>query len=222
MPTVQVSARILTFPSRCACCLDHTDTTVDLQHTRTTGVRVLHHDQKTWSVPYCHRCRRHAEVSAGYRRQIADQAAENEAAKARAHARAWNVAATLSGVALVCGVSLLLSVIAANREGARTLIPVLVAVLAGLGVVGFVLAAIVVHIRLSDEAKEIDLELDRSLKALKEHINEKRLSMMSPSCACADLAAAYHGWNGSIHTFEFANSNFAEAFRASNAKKVVR
>lgn len=46
-------------------------------------------------------------------------------------------------------------------------------------------------------------------------------TMMSKSCASAGLAAAYHHWHGTTHTFDFTSTEFALAFMRSNRRKLV-
>lgn len=47
---------------------------------------------------------------------------------------------------------------------------------------------------------------------------------LSDYCACGrpnELPVAYQGWNGSVHTFEFANDDYADKFVKANRSKVI-
>ncbi len=69
MPTlVHVSAHVLRFPDRCACCLGPADATLRAAHTRVTGVKIVREKMHSWDFPYCGRCIEHAEAVAEIRR----------------------------------------------------------------------------------------------------------------------------------------------------------
>lgn len=58
----------------------------------------------------------------------------------------------------------------------------------------------------------------RERQALQDGLN----LLLSYSCACVDtLAVESAGWNGSVHTFYFANLVFAREFRRANTDKVL-
>jgi hypothetical protein len=42
-----------------------------------------------------------------------------------------------------------------------------------------------------------------------------------PTCSAMEAACRYSGWYGSVHTFYFHNSRFAEAFRDANPGKCL-
>ena len=56
---IQVSARIITWPLRCACCGEPPDTEIRIEASKTTGKRVQNTTTKGWDVPYCTRCEAH-------------------------------------------------------------------------------------------------------------------------------------------------------------------
>jgi hypothetical protein len=56
---VQISARIISWPSFCACCSQPATTSLGTSYTRTTGKRVIHHDTRVWQIPYCQDCVKH-------------------------------------------------------------------------------------------------------------------------------------------------------------------
>lgn len=59
---LKISARIISWPKRCACCFSVTDTTLSVVHTRTWGKRVRHSESRGWKIPYCDSCIRHAHA----------------------------------------------------------------------------------------------------------------------------------------------------------------
>src|SRR5262249_53356034 len=56
---IAVSARILNWPPRCACCFHPGEQKLPVACTRVTGVRVIRSDTRGWNVLYCHRCAEH-------------------------------------------------------------------------------------------------------------------------------------------------------------------
>lgn len=62
-------------------------------------------------------------------------------------------------------------------------------------------------------AKEAELKAEDLEKRAKSHLKRQ--------CASCDDPVVYHGWNGSIHTFEFYNHQYAQAFIAANRGKVL-
>lgn len=59
---VQVSARTLNWPQRCACCSGAADSSFAASYTRTTGKRVIRNDTRGWQVPYCSTCLHHVRL----------------------------------------------------------------------------------------------------------------------------------------------------------------
>jgi hypothetical protein len=47
-------------------------------------------------------------------------------------------------------------------------------------------------------------------------------SLMSRSCCTEGAAVAYRGWYDSVHTFEFENERYAQAFIKANRGKAIR
>jgi hypothetical protein len=65
---VTISARKLSWPDVCACCMGYSDAWLRCAHSVSKGRRVVHTTTKAWSVPYCRRCIRHRRLhlSAGW------------------------------------------------------------------------------------------------------------------------------------------------------------
>jgi hypothetical protein len=63
----QISARLLSWPRKCACCGGAADSSMRAAASKTTGKRVQHTKTSWWEVPYCNTCLAHnaAYESAG-------------------------------------------------------------------------------------------------------------------------------------------------------------
>jgi hypothetical protein len=59
---VQVSARTISMPSKCPCCLEAAESSMSISASRTTGKRVVRTTTRGWNVPYCTVCCKHSEV----------------------------------------------------------------------------------------------------------------------------------------------------------------
>ena len=55
----QISARILSWPRKCACCGDAPDSHFRAAASRTTGKRVQRTTTSSWEIPYCSACLAH-------------------------------------------------------------------------------------------------------------------------------------------------------------------
>ncbi|MCY0989421.1 hypothetical protein OV203_19935 [Nannocystis sp. ILAH1] len=62
---VHVSAKLLKFPHRCACCGGVPDTEFTAAAVRVTGKRVIRTDKRTWGIPYCSACVAHVRLLPG-------------------------------------------------------------------------------------------------------------------------------------------------------------
>ena len=61
---VHISARLIRWPQKCACCLGRADAVYQTTHTRVTGKNVVHTDSRWWKVPYCSGCLDHMDAKA--------------------------------------------------------------------------------------------------------------------------------------------------------------
>jgi hypothetical protein len=51
----------------------------------------------------------------------------------------------------------------------------------------------------------------------------KRLGQeIKTTCAIESVAVSYLGWYGTVHSFQFANAAYAQAFMTANQGKIVR
>lgn len=56
---LQVSAKILSWPRNCVCCMEEANAQFRAAASRTTGKRVQHTTTSWWDIPYCHACLAH-------------------------------------------------------------------------------------------------------------------------------------------------------------------
>lgn len=67
---VSLSARKISFPAQCACCLGPADAQYIALHVRRSGKRVVRTAEYSWAFPYCTSCLRHVR-EADVRRKLA-------------------------------------------------------------------------------------------------------------------------------------------------------
>ncbi len=220
--TVRVSARILNWPDRCACCLGPADAEFDACSTRRTGVRVVRTTTKGWAVPYCSGCLDHVD-------------ADEEAVRLEAEARAARSRATSTlTVGIVVGVAVVLldccglagAVLSASappaatgghkqaREEAAGPPPIAAVGLCCVPLSLAVGAAFVVACFMTRSASERAASAAAAARSQAD-------GLLRPTCATPLPAVRYGGWHGSVHTFEFSNGHFGRAFREANSGKVL-
>lgn len=202
---VQISARLIRWPTVCACCTGRADDVYRTTHTRVTGTRVVRTNSRWWDVPYCSACLDHVD----------------------AHSRARSVTAAGSTAALVGGIVLGLAVTsfgacccgpgvfappraAGDNQGpvqAGAVIITLGSLLLGAGVAvgGYLWSR-----KLEADARQRRRQAVRYAE-----------SLASRCCRTLDAAVEYNGWHGSVHTFWFANPQYADAFVRANPGKVL-
>lgn len=154
MYEIQVSARILSAPDPCCCCLGEADSYYEARHTRTTGKKVVRSDTRAWRFPCCSHCRIHVFL------------------------------ASLAPLPFALGILGSL----AMPFTASTALAIVAPLLLGLSVLLWFLAGARTH----------------------------------EGCARSRAPVVYDGWSGSIHTFRFANREYAELFARQNGQKRIR
>ena len=202
---VQISARLIRWPEQCACCLGRANEVYRATYTRVTGKKVIRTDSRWWDVPYCSSCLGHVDAAS----------------------RAKAITATGAYTVLALGILLGLVVAAfgscccgpalfapaqprgENRGGASVgvVVAALGSVAAGIGVIA---GASVWYRRLEADARR------RKRRAL-QHAE----SLTSSHCCTRSLAVAYEGWSGTVHTFWFASTGYADAFVRANPGKIL-
>jgi hypothetical protein len=190
----------------CACCLGRADDVYQTTHTRITGKKVVRTDSRWWKVPYCSDCLDHMDAEA------------RASSITAAGAYAVLVGGILLGLVVAsfgsccCGPALFAPVQPkAGNQGAVSagvVVAMIGSVVAGVGVgVG----AFLWYRRLEADARH------RRRRAMR-HAE----SLASRACCTLGAAVSYEGWYGSVHTFWFANADYADAFIRANPGKVLR
>lgn len=59
---VCISARIISFPRRCACCMGASEIERPARMSKSRGKRVVRTETRTWNIPYCLSCSGHAST----------------------------------------------------------------------------------------------------------------------------------------------------------------
>ncbi len=202
---VEVSARLIRWPDRCACCLGRANTVHETTHTRVTGKKVIRTDSRSWQVPYCTNCLDHVDA----------------ASKAKSITTAGAYSVLGCGLLVGAGVAFLgsccctpavftpVQVNEANRGVAA------VGLVAGVaGSVGLALVAVA-------GAYHWYRQLAADARRRRKEATEYAESLASHRCCTLDAAVEYEGWYGSVHSFWFANPDYAEAVARANPGKVL-
>jgi hypothetical protein len=195
-------------------------------------VRVINQETRKWSVPYCARCLKHADLAAALPELHHELQAEahQKLQEGERHARAHLAAVTAKHLVPTLGplvtAILIVLVLGAWFDGLAAL----------LGFVLFVVPGAFVSWRFTYPAFRRARELARNTAdairasaaqraaALKGEFRERLAQLrlaVTPTCGEPTLAVAYDGWQGTVHTFRFRSKAFADAFRQANAAKVV-
>ena len=195
MTRVQISAHRIAWPRCCACCCGPKDTEVTLSFTRRRGVRVIREQTKSWLLPYCTRCLDHID------------------AVERLESFGWTVVHR-PAVAVIFGLLLASAVVILLWEKPLLFAITLGAVLAV--VLSFGMSPLLSWC--SRSHRRALLQREKARQALEDELAR----CLCDNCASEDhIAAEYDGWSGTVHTFYFANAEFALLFTQANAGKVL-
>ncbi len=203
---VQISARIIRWPQKCACCLGRANDVYQTTHIRRTGKKVIHTNMRQWEVPYCSACLDHMD-------------AEDRANTiSSAGAQIVLVFGIILGVTLAffgsccCGPAIFAPVQpgVGNREVAQA------------GIVVAMIGSVLVGVGIGIGAYFWYLRLDADARRNRREAKQYAESLASRDCCTLGPAVAYEGWYGSVHTFWFANVDYANAFIRANPGKVLR
>jgi hypothetical protein len=197
---------LIQWPQICACCLGRADDVYQTTHTRVTGKKVIHTDSRWWKVPYCSNCLDHMDAEA----------------RARSITAAGAYAVLVSGILLglfvasfgscCCGPALF----APAQPGAGNRAPATAGVVVAMA--GSVVAGVGVAVGAYFWYQRLAADARRRRRRAMEHAE----SLASRDCCILGAAVAYEGWYGSVHTFWFANADYADAFVRANPAKVLR
>ena len=238
---VKISANIISWPQVCACCLGRPDTTYDAGYTRRTGKRVVRTQTKKWEVPYCDTCLEHVEAD-----RIARSIQSWTPVLVLVLGYLFGLSGLFYGFFCCCG-SVLPQMPPSQATGsgasktpptnpqrggesrpsdrrnpqgqqeAVNLSPAARVLFAGSGVVGMVLGAgTILGGHYLFRRLQADVH-DRRRKA-----RQRADNLARPTCPSLEIAVTYGGWYGSVHTFWFVNSDYANRFVTANRGKIIR
>jgi hypothetical protein len=195
MYCVEISARIIRWPSVCACCCRRADTTLEISSTRVTGKRVIHSHTKSWEVPYCRRCLAHIDVLLELR---------------RFSLFVLHLSVLFGLIGGAVGLLLLFAFI-------RSSVPLAIAL--SFLAAAATTATVVATFRWCNERYKREVQ---AKQARRRELEDRLASLLCGDCSEKDQAAEYGGWYGSIHTFYFSSSKFAALVEQVNAGKCLR
>jgi hypothetical protein len=198
---VRCTARIIQWPTVCACCGDPPARMLPIQSGQWSGSCI---ERRSWDIPYCRPCAKHVEL---FR-------LENQlTAQAKRVFQWWPVA----GVLAVTFAFVLIGVFTPLRE------PVSDAVRAEVwwnfawtAVIAAVVGGPVLYLSVSTAARVQRLRADAEVA-----IAKAKASYDGRRCCSLGDAVAYLLWDGSIHTFLFWALGYAEAFADANDGKML-
>lgn len=223
MPEIQISANLIEWPDRCACCMGEAEVKIAAVAARSSGVRVVRRDERSWNVPYCRRCAKHQNLA-----DEADRLADEPDVSKRPWKQALRerqsvlvAAGLIAGGLLTCSCCVLQAGVS-NGE--------LADVNAGwaFGIFGCSLligaAACFRWIHLDRIAKRARLDWEDAMEVAQRERDdawEAAQKAMRRKCVCLHPAVIYHGWRGTVHTFHFESGEYAAMFRDYNRGKVL-
>jgi hypothetical protein len=160
-----------------------------------TGKKIIHTETKSWHVPYCTHCLDHIQVAKELRKF------------------SMFVLHPSVPIGLVGGV------LAFCAFGMACSLSQLLGVLVGF----LVVVATVGILMLTFPACQAKYHRDVAAKnAQKAQLEEELNSLLCRTCAEEDcLAAGYHGWQGTVHTFSFSSGQFTRNFERCNRGKCL-
>ncbi|NCO33299.1 MAG: serine/threonine protein kinase [Armatimonadetes bacterium] len=217
---VQVSAHLITWPGRCACCYEPSDAHLRVSYTRTTGVRVVRHDTRSWDVPYCGNCLQHIQLYNAGNGLFASGSLSLLIGSAGVGLfyKSW-FAFILCGVLLLSagyGIHAASEVSGKKHETTSR---------NGIQAWGGVVSAVIIWSTVFGMVDSWFTALACTLTVillLVGFVQQSRARETArPTCCCMGPAVAFNGWYRAVKTFTFHSREYANAFRAANARKVV-
>lgn len=216
---VQLSAHLITWPGRCACCYEPSDAQLRVSYTRTTGVRVVHNDTRSWDVPYCSTCLQHIQLYNGANglHVFGGLAALIGSAGVGLFYKSWFAF-------ILCGTILLLasygihaaSEACGKKHGtsSRDVTQVVVSLTLG----AFTYFAVRGLLDSLFTAFACALTLFLLVAGFSQQ--SKARAATRPTCCCMGPAVTFNGWYGTPKSFTFHSREYAKAFRVANGNKV--
>ncbi len=214
---IRVSARILDWPFQCPCCGDLPDTSQTVTHTHKSGQRFVRITNENWSVPYCLQCAKHLEIfNAAHRLYV-----EANDLTSTAKNPPVSSAVPLGGCAIFS-----MWYMACLFAGAVTG-HFIASIFNGLLAAGVL--TIGTHFFMSTQraAQLTEAQAKAQLQANEliaqcNAVEDEAREIMKIYCCWPGISVHYCGAHGTVHTFEFFNPEYAEAFIRLNASKIVQ
>lgn len=232
--TVLISARIIHWPTICACCGGHPQSNLAASSFRTTGVRVIRTEGKQFDVPYCNQCILHVHETIvtipECRDRLRDWNFRIESFQQRLDI-VQNPWLLLVGVEtrIAAAIGFLFAISTGVFVGVA--LDPIAGLLLGCAVFGGVFPLAMLCCWRGKwpwqqiAAAEAELDIARNHRQATANELEGRetnfAAIVTPRCVCAAMAVDYDGWSGSVHSFTFQSAAYADAFRSANAAKIV-
>ena len=213
---IRVSARILDWPFQCPCCGDLPDATRVVIHTHRSGQNFVRITNENWSVPYCLQCAEHLEIynmahklykeADGLTESINKSASHTSPTSGCTLFARWYMGCLLIGTL--------------NGHFVTSIVNSIFVASVLTGGTKF-LALSQLKTQTSLARSRTQLRVEKLIEECNQMENEAR-EMTKAYCCWPGLSVHYGGSIGTVHTFEFFNHVYAEAFIRLNANKIVQ
>ena len=237
---VRVSARVLKIPQECACCNGTAETEIGVAHTRVTGVQVVRTNIRGWRFPYCFRCLGHVKARAQLPTLEKEASARIARLRASANVGGENAVmillgfavvllAVIAGLAAASSLAWVIGTIVGASGEARWTVTLFLAPpfgMAAAAALGYYLYPTAMKGRASAQrraaqAKQVAESEIAKVWASFEKTRQDAASGLTPVCCATETAVRYLGWQGSVHTFQFYNDEYARRFMEANRAKML-
>jgi hypothetical protein len=247
--SVRVAAAALRWPSYCACCCKRANSMQRLTHAqKTDSADAITGEAHAWDVPYCLHCIEHVKYQKQANAMVAGAAEDLKRAnkklevaarkEGRVSARPIIIGVIWGTLVFLLGMGafnpLVLSLLFFRQSQPGSLIGpwlgisgIFFGVGVALGILLWFLGrqkALSEGIRKADRAEKKleDAQLDfQRAQTFAQNTQSQAQSFLQPTCAAADIAVHYVGWEGYTHVFYFDSEPYAVAFVAMNRGNVV-
>lgn len=206
---VSISARIIRWPQLCCCCLGVSNEVYCANYNRFDGSKSVRVTSRSWNVPYCTQCIEHVNAK-----------------KSNMFNMSKSVSFILIGVLLGLAVAIvggccftpIATVVVMpkkkqqNKDGD---LAGMITMYGGIMVSAMAGATVMIaFVMMSKKKQEEDI---RNRRRHERYID----SLMKDECCATGPAVRYEGWSSTVHTFEFKNEVYADAFIVANEGKII-
>jgi hypothetical protein len=214
--TIRVSARILDWPFQCPCCGDLPDTTQVVTHIHRTGQRFVRITNENWSVPYCLKCTEHLQIyNAAHKIYTEANTLVQTAKKSPSSAASTGGCTLFARWYMAC---ILMGAFTGHFLASLSNGLIAAAILT----VGTRLLTSNQHSAQIAQAQANAQLQSEQLIAQCNVMEDEAREIMKDYCCWPGISVHYSGSVGTVHTFEFFNPVYAEAFVQLNASKIVQ